>query len=215
MNLYNKLAIPILCFFSFNFYAQVKSTIDLKKGEYKVINREVTLMNEEKRDYLHVSEGIGNGLVILKYVNFSEGSIEFDLRVKDSYERTAAGVMFHGVNDSTYDAIYFNPNNFNTDDTILHKQAVSYISMPQNSTKVLRSKSPGIYENAINPAPITNDWVHVRIEVKTKVVKVFVNNSAEPCLVVNQLNKINRGFTGIWTGSESNGDFSKFSYISK
>jgi len=195
--------------------AQVKSSIDLKKGEYKVINREVALQKDDKRDFLHLSEGMGNGLVILKFVNFSDGTIEFDARVKDYYEKSAVGVMFHGINDSTYDAVYFCPYNFKTSDTLLRRQAVGYISMPKNNSKMLRTSTNGKYENAINPIPAANDWFHVKIEVKAKQVKVFVNNSLQPCLEVTQLNHIGRGFTGIWTGSESGGDFARFTYTSK
>jgi len=51
-----------------------------------------------------------------------------------------------------------------------------------------------------------DDWFRVRIVVATPLVSVFVNNAAEPSLVVTQLNDRKQGWLALWV-SVGSGDF--------
>src|SRR5688572_1007447 len=43
------------------------------------------------------------GIVWLKDVNFSEGTIEVDLRGKDVFQKSFIGIVFHGIDTVTHD----------------------------------------------------------------------------------------------------------------
>jgi hypothetical protein len=157
---------------------------------------------EEKR-----KKGISlDGIVWLKGVNFSKGTIEFDLRGKDSLQKSFVGIAFHGVDTSTYDAIYFRPFNFQSTDPIRKVHMVQYISLPKFTWQYLRSEFNGVYEKGINPAPSPNEWLHAKIVVGDTDIKVYVNNSSTPSLTVQKLNDRQDGKIGLWS-SDLPGDF--------
>lgn len=146
------------------------------------------------------------GIAWLKDVNFSNGTIEVDLRGKDVVQKSFIGIAFHGVDTATYDAIYFRPFNFQSQDPVRKIHAVQYISEPDFPWHRLRDEKNGIYEKAVNPAPSPNDWFHARIEVKDSQITVYVNNAATPSLTVTKLNTRKEGMIGIWNEG-LNGDF--------
>jgi hypothetical protein len=145
----------------------------------------------------------------LKGVNFSNGEIELDLKGKDALQNSFLGVAFHGLNDTTYDAIYFRPFNFQATDSVRHIHAVQYISRPDYPWERLRKEQNAKYEKAIIPAPDPNAWFHARIVVNNGRVKVYVNNASTPSLEVDKLNKQKNGKIGVWL----NGNFASFANL--
>ena len=62
----------------------------------------------------------------------------------------------------------------------------------------LRENFPGKYESGATIQ--NNEWFHVRLEIKDTAVEVFVNNSKEPVLTVDDLKNGNSiGSVGLWT----------------
>jgi hypothetical protein len=146
------------------------------------------------------------GIVWLKDVSFSEGTIDVDLRGKDVLQRSFIGIVFHGVDTVTHDVIYFRPFNFLSTDPVRKIHAVQYVAHPDFPWHKLREEKNGIYEKAVTPAPSPKDWFHARIVVKGTEINVFVNNSTTPSLTVTKLNSRSNGKIGIWNeGLE--GDF--------
>jgi hypothetical protein len=146
------------------------------------------------------------GIIWLKDVNFSEGTIEVDLRGKDVMQKSFIGIAFHGVDTVTHDVVYFRPFNFLSTDPVRKIHAVQYVAHPDFPWHKLREEKNGIYEKAVTPAPSPTDWFHARIVVKGSEINVFVNNSTTPSLTVNKLNSRSSGKIGIWNeGLE--GDF--------
>lgn len=173
-----------------------------------VFNRKMTMLTDAQHSNgLHLDEKKGIGLAWPEGVHFSSGSIEFDVRGKDIMQQSFVGIAFHGINDSTYDAVYFRPFNFQSADTIRRTHCVQYISLPTFDWPVLRDKYPNKYEQAVNPAPDPNAWIHVKLTVKDSRISVYVNNGIVPSLVVTQLNTRKNGTIGFWTGNGSAGDF--------
>src|SRR5437868_6804168 len=123
------------------------------------------------------------------------------------------GVAFHGVDGMTYDAIYFRPFNFKTDDPVRHIHAVQYVSQPDNPWQKLRDGQPGKYEKAVTPAPDPNGWFHARVVVASPKVRVFVGDAKEPALVVDQLSHRGKGLVGLWVGNTSGGDFANLKIV--
>jgi hypothetical protein len=111
------------------------------------------------------------------------------------------------VDDTTYDAVYFRAFNFKNPDLPRRARAVQYISQPEFTWEKLRAQFPGKYENAVNPVPDPDGWFHARIVVAGRQVSVFVNDAAEPTLVVTELSERRGGLIGLWVGNGSAGDF--------
>jgi hypothetical protein len=122
-------------------------------------------------------------------------------------QQSFVGVAFHGVDGTTYDAIYFRPFNFRAEDPARRQRAVQYISQPAYTWQKLRTEHPGRYEQPVNPVPDPNSWFHVRVVVAAPTVSVFVDGATEPSLVVNLLSDRKRGRVGLWVGNGSGGDF--------
>jgi hypothetical protein len=89
---------------------------------------------------IRLSKAFGEGVAWLKDIDFSNGTIEFDVRGEDVEQHSFVGLAFHGQNDSTFDAIYLRPFRFNSQDTILEKRMIQYISLPSYTWRKLRAE---------------------------------------------------------------------------
>jgi hypothetical protein len=149
----------------------------------------------------------------LPEIEFTNGTIEFDLKGKDVLQQSFVGVAFHGVDGTTYDAVYFRPFNFKATDAARRSHGVQYISQPTYTWQKLRAEQPDKYEQALTPAPDPNGWFHVRVVVASPKVSVFVGDAKEPSLVVNQLSDRRKGLVGLWVGNTSGGDFANLKIL--
>jgi hypothetical protein len=154
-----------------------------------------------------------DGVAYLTGVEFSNGAIEVDMRGKDVEQQSFIGVVFHGVDGKTYDAIYFRPFNFKTEDAARRMRAVQYVAHPTYTSQKLRAEHPGKYEQAVDPAPKPDDWFHARVVVASPKVSVFINDANEPCLVVTQLSDRKKGLVGLWGSGAVGGDFANVKII--
>ncbi len=94
----------------------------------EVFNRTATSLTDGNRAGVRLSARADNGVAYLRGVELGNGTIELDIRGKDVQGQSFVGVAFHGVDDSTYDAVYLRPFNFKTGDPERHKHAVQYVS---------------------------------------------------------------------------------------
>lgn len=186
----------------------------LSKKRLTVINRMASSLKDQKYKGIHLDDNETEGIAWINDAVFSSGTIEIDLRGKDVFQRSFVGVAFHGVNDSTYDAVYFRPFNFHSTDPIRKIHAVQYISHPTYTWRKLRDEQNGMYEKALVNPPDATAWFHARIEVKDNEINVFVNDDKIPSLTVKKISSTTSGKIGIWTGAGSDGDFANLS-ISK
>ncbi|MBE9460936.1 hypothetical protein ACFP1I_19630 [Dyadobacter subterraneus] len=188
----------------------------LKAHKIVAVNRSITeIMVGEKKKVLHFDAKPSTGIAWIDDLRFSDGIIEFDVKGKNVLQQSFVGIAFHGSNDSTYDAIYFRPFNFRSTETERRNHSVQYISLPKFDWPLLRKEHPNQYEKPINPAPEPEGWLHAKIVVDGLDVKVFVNNSTEPSLVVKKLGNSNKEKIGFWVGYESDGDFSDLKITQK
>jgi hypothetical protein len=176
-----------------------------------VFNRSVSALSDGARKGLRLSEHPGDGIAYVEGVEFATGTIEFDVRGKDVQQQSFVGIAFHGVDGTTFDAIYFRPFNFRTEGLARRARAVQYISRPIYDWQKLRAEHPGMYEQPVNPAPDPNGWFHARVVVAGSKVSVFVGDATEPSLVVNPLSERTKGLVGLWVGNNSAGDFANLS----
>ncbi|HLO82236.1 MAG TPA: hypothetical protein VK166_14820, partial [Chitinophagaceae bacterium] len=114
--------------------AQKETKLDLfelqNKGKLVVVSRTVAAVEEGGRKFIRVSENNDEGLVWLPVEPFSSGKIEILMRGKDVLQRSFVGIAFHGLNDSTYDAVYCRPFNFFAQDSVRRIHAIEYIAHP-------------------------------------------------------------------------------------
>ena len=96
------------------------------------------------------------GIVLLKNITFSTGSIDVDIRGRDVFQQSFLGMAFHAIDTVTYDAIYFRPFNFQSTDTLRGKHMVEYISEPDYPWYRLRKEHPLEYENGITTPPLAS-----------------------------------------------------------
>jgi hypothetical protein len=213
MKTFLKYFITIICIISTGSYAngQRKQEFNFAKlyhaKKLTVVHREAKLIKDDSKECIVLNEAVDEGLVWIDDVSFSEGIIELDLKGQDVFQHSFLGIAFHGINDSTFDAVYFRPFQFRTEDTTRMKRGVQYVSLPENTWQVLRAQSPGVYEKPVRPAPDPNDWFHTRIVVTKKEMLVYVNNDPTPCLKVNLIGERKNGKIALYTADRSGGSF--------
>jgi hypothetical protein len=144
------------------------------------------------------------GIVWLKGVNFTEGTIDIDLRGKNEFLKSFLGIAFHGTDTMTCDILYFRPFNFQHADTARHKWSVAYMHIPDNDYARLRKEHPGVYENKVTPVPAMDDWFHATIVVKANQLTVYVNHSTKPSLKVTMLSHRTDGLFGLYSAGLTN-----------
>lgn len=187
----------------------------LDPGGLRVFNRTVGGLTDGARKGVRLTEGAGEGVAYVQGVEFGNGTIELDVRGKDVQQQSFLGVAFHGLDSTTYDAIYFRPFNFRAADSTRHAHAVQYIAHPTYTWQKLRDERPGVYEKAVSPAPDPNGWFHARVVVADSQVSVWVGDATAPSLVVTELSHRGHGMVGLWVGNGSGGDFANLRIVPK
>ncbi len=141
------------------------------------------------------------GLGLVEGLEFSEGTLEVDLKGRGKFQRCFLGVAFNVADGKNFEAVYFRPFNFMQADDNLRAHGVQYVSWPDNTWERLRKEKPGIYESAVRPVPDPAGWFHARVEVTKQKVRVWVDDAKEPCLVVDRLARREKGKVGLWVDS--------------
>lgn len=180
----------------------------LKAGELEVINRDATAFDAGGKKGIKLSAHDDDGVAWLNKIDFTNGTIELDIRGKDVLQHSFVGVAFHGTGaPNTMDVIYFRPFNFRAQDSVRRIHAVQYVSLPEFDWEILREKHNGQYEKSITPAPKADEWFHAKIVVKGADVTVYVNGNTQPSLSVKKLSSTTHGKIGLWVGNTSDGEF--------
>ena len=174
---------------------------------WRVTNRNATPSVREGHPAVHLDARDGDGFAWLIGSAFAEGRIDVDLRGANKPGQSFVGIAFCGVDDTTFDAVYFRPFNFKNPEVPRRAHSLQYISHPQFTWEKLRADSPGQYEATVRPVPDPDDWFHARVVVQGRQITVFVNGAASPSLVVTQLSDRHSGLIGLWVGNGSAGDF--------
>jgi hypothetical protein len=144
-------------------------------------------------------------LAFIKDVTFRNGTIDVYLSgdtVADAPAnlRGFVGIAFHIGRDRTrYECIYLRPKNGRSSDPVQRTHSTQYVAQPEFPWNKLRAETPGQYESYVDIVP--GEWIHVRIQISGKHASLFVNDSKEPTLVVNELlGTVNEGPIALWVG---------------
>jgi hypothetical protein len=208
------LALIVLCAASASgVRAQAPSRVNLPgatepAGGWHVINRAMEKRREGDREFIHLDERAGMGLVSASSLAFTDGEIEFDTRGRDVFQKSFVGIAYHITSDSAFDFIYLRPFNFRAADSTRHAHGVQFTSYPVFSWEKLRADHPGEFENPVPADVDPNAWIHVRIAVHGRDVKVYLNGKTTPVLSVKSPSALRTGGVGFMVGDVSDGDFS-------
>ena len=178
----------------------------LAAGKLRAVNRDVTKL-QGSRDGVHLSDKAAPGVAWIEGSDFTDGTIDVDVRGRDVLQRSFVGVAFHRKDDATYEAVYLRPFNFRADDPVRHRHAVQYMASPDYDWPRLRQEFPDEFERSVDPSIVPTDWVPLRVVVKGGAIQVFVGPAKSPTLEARKLGQSDRGLIGLWTGNTSDGDF--------
>ncbi|MEB0261024.1 MULTISPECIES: hypothetical protein [unclassified Mucilaginibacter] len=201
MSLSKTLFLAATCLFTVNCFAQLAPP---KTSDLTIVNRKLSFSTDGS---LNLDEADNAGFAWINNKQFKSGTIELDVKGNDKLQGSFVGIAYHGLNDSTYECVYFRPFNFKADDAVRRSHGVQYIASPKYDWPVLREKFPNKYEQAVVPAPNPNGWFHVRITISTKNVNVYVNGIQKAMLIVEPLVKTGGTKIGYWVGNGSPGDW--------
>jgi hypothetical protein len=176
----------------------------LSSGKLRVINREIAPVSPSG---VHLSARPDVGIAWIDDTDFSEGTIELDVRGKDVFQQSFLGVAFHRKDDATYESVYIRPFNFRATDPARRDHAVQYMTVPEFDWPLLRERFPEEFENPVNSTLSPTDWVPLRIDVRGPRVQIFVGLVANVTLEARKLGTLDRGLVGLWVGNNSDGDF--------
>ena len=174
---------------------------------WSVTNAESHAAVEDGRSVLRLAPIGGNrkgsnvGMALVAGTTFGEGTIDVDLRGQVAAGASFVGVAFGVVDADRYEAVYFRPFRFRSENVVERSHAVQYVAWPEHTWEALRARAPGVYEAAIAPVPEPAGWFHAHIEVDRSTVKVFVDRATEPTLVIKRL-RSSSGGVGLWVDSQ-------------
>jgi hypothetical protein len=150
----------------------------------------------------------------LKGISFKDGTIEVNVlsRLLPNAPQSARGfigIAFR-INDSAskFESIYIRPTNGRADDQVRRNHSIQYFSYPDYPFSRLRKEAPEQYESYADMG--LNEWIRLKIVVFGSQAKLFLNNSKQPSLIVNDLKLGSNvaGAIGLWVDGGTEGYFS-------
>lgn len=130
---------------------------------------------------------VSRGIFWARGVDFRDGTIDVDV--------AGAGGRFFGVafrvrSEDDYEVVFLRPHSSGTD------QAIQYTAAFFGAPAWQLYAGPGYTAKATIPA---EKWFHVRIEVRGRVARVYLDGAAEPALTVPELrSSAESGSIGFW-----------------
>jgi hypothetical protein len=144
---------------------------------------------------------LGKGFAYSREISLQNGTIDVDMAADPKGH--FLGIAFHVQSEDDYELFFFRPDDSGT------PYAVQYTPGLRGGNVWQMFHGPGYTAQADIPR---ERWIHVRIVVAGLVAKLFLNNAAEPALIVSDLRLgFAKGGIGLW-GRGGGGYFSNLSY---
>jgi len=151
--------------------------------------------------------------VKVKGIDLKDGTIEVKVLSRlfknaPASARGFIGVAFHIDSlNSKFEGIYLRPTNGRAEDQLRRNHSIQYFSHPDYDFDRLRKEANGVYESYADMD--LNEWITMRIEIKGKQAKLFLNNNKQPSLIVNDLKLGDNvsGAIGLWVDGGTEGYF--------
>jgi len=156
-----------------------------------------------------------DGFALLRGADFQDGTIEGDIALKITAPPGVrmpgfVGIAFRARPDgSRFELFYLRPGNSHADDQAMRNHSVQYSSEPDFGWYKLRREWPWVYESHAELQPET--WTKVKIEVRGRSAKLYLNGSEQPALIVDGLKGQDlRGGVALWPYQREEAYFSNF-----
>lgn len=154
-----------------------------------------------------------DGFALLKGTDFQDGTIEGDIALRitrpPAYRMPGfVGIAFRARPDaSRFELFYLRPGNSHADDQAMRNHSVQYTSEPDFGWYKLRREWPWVYEG--HEELQTETWTKVKIDVKGRYARLYINGSEQPSLVVDGLKGEDlRGGIALWGYQDEEAYFS-------
>jgi hypothetical protein len=215
-----KVMLIIFNFLLLNLFNLQAQTFKFEKNKLEAVNVSLSIEKLMGKDVVRVikdssvKEVDEPTFVKVKGIDFKNGTIEVKVLsrlLKDApdFARGFIGIAFR-INDSNtkYESIYIRPINARVDDQVRRNHSIQYYSYPDYKFDRLRKESSEKYESYSDME--MNKWITIRIEVKDKQAKLFLNNNKQPSLIVDDLKHGAdlSGAVGLWVEVGTEGYFS-------
>ena len=147
--------------------------------------------------------------------DFTDGVIEVDVsgarRTGYATDNASAFKGFVGISfrvrGDTAERFYLRPENARLDDQLFRNRSTQYEAPPDAPWQQLRRDAPDVYESYADMEP--GGWTQLRIEVRGRSARLFVNGATQPALVVPELKHgVSRGAIALWTRISADAYFS-------
>lgn len=145
-------------------------------------------------------------------VSFSDGEIEVEVASvladhAPAYARGFIGLTFRNDANRSFESVYLRPLNSRVDDQVRRNRSVQYVAYPDFTFPRLRADEPGRYETYAD-LPMA-DWIRMRLTVRSKQAKLYLDGNVQPTLVVNdlKLGEHRSGGVGLWIEAGTVGHF--------
>jgi hypothetical protein len=216
MKLYRFLFIGVLALSILKLNAQV---IRLEKDILEPTNVSMSFEKMQGKEVIKVTKNPAikevdqPTFVKIKGTNFQNGTIEVSVLSRllpdaPEFSRGFIGVAFRINDDNTkFENIYIRPTNARADDQVRRNHSIQYFSFPDFPFMRTRKETPEKYESYTDMA--LNEWIKIKITVKDAKAQLFINDAAQPSLIVNDLKHgaDSSGAIGLWVDVGTEGFF--------
>lgn len=221
------ISIAILCVASFSgIYAQ---SIKFEGREFEIANVKASVVKLNDETVLKVERDLEKipfdatrleatvdepTFVKLKDLNLENGIIEVKVlsRIQNPSPFAAAqgfiGLAFRISDDNkAFESIYLRPKTGRSESQFARNHAVQYYAYPDFKFEKLRkAEYKGQYETYADVD--LNEWISLRIEIKDKKARLYINNQKAPSFIVAEmLGNSKSGSIGLWVDIGTEGYF--------
>jgi hypothetical protein len=174
----------------------------------ELVNTTAQIVDYRGKRALHLSSpqntsGRGSMIALVTGTDFKNGTIEADvagvpITSLDPTARGFVGVVFRSQpHAARAENIYIRPTNGRADDQLRRNHSVQYESLPDFPWERLRKEQPGVYESYADLE--AGAWTRMKIVVAGTKASLYINEAAQPCLIVNDLKLGDtHGAIGLW-----------------
>lgn len=174
--------------------------------DVRVVDREVSMVGKS----LNLNAAEGDGMAILKNVSFTNGTISLDIKGENNPGRSFVGIAFNIENDTTFEAVYFRPFNFESPEQIRREHSMQYTYSPDYPWRRLRTENEGEFEAEYFDPPSPDDWFSITLIIEKDKVIVKETDSGKLLMQTRRLSSASSDKIGFWVGNDSKGSFRNF-----
>lgn len=178
----------------------------IQHADLTSVNRTAQVKNDAANT-ISLDAKPGAGMAIIETMDFATGTINLELKGENKPGESFVGLAYNVQNDTTYEAIYFRPFNFQSEEKIRREHSVQYVYDLKYGWRYLRTNFEGKYESEYTRQPNPDEWFAVSLKIDEKEVVVVDATTNDELLRVERLEKQLSNKIAFWVGHGSKGTF--------